>query len=679
MAVTAERVVVDLEARFADFQRQSAATADRFERQLNSMQATARRTESSINKSFSSIGNAARLLGTYLSAQKVIAWSDAYTRATNSLKVAGLEGQRLSETFNKLFGIAQRNGVAVEDLAKLFGRVTMSQKQLGITTEQVGGLTETVAAALKASGTTAASAAGSILGLNQALSQGRVQGDEFNQVLDGMPLIAQAAANGFIEAGGSIGKLKQLMEDGKISSKGLFYAIMAGSADIKDKAAKAVETYAQMWVRVENAFVNAIGKSNEMLNVSGDLSRGVDGLVQEIDKLPEALRDAADAYGQILGIIKMVAEWLPKISFRQSIAEMQALAHNAAEISRWFNETNTRDFFAGRSTGPNLRTPGDFSGGPPMGPPVPKGFVSPDAAPPGWNDPDMFPAARGTPANVPLPPARPTRTYSPISVNQYKPDGSGTDSAANKKAKATESQRYVESLKEEQAAIEAEAAALGKSNLEKQIAINLAEAGSKATDAEREQIIARTTAIEEAKNKIKEYAEAQRALETEVSFFGDSLATAFKSAILQGEKLSDVMRNLLNSLASRSIDKLFDLFFGAPGGGGGSSLVGSFVSSLLPQKAGGGTLASGQIAMVGEMGPEIIKMPRNGAVIPNHELGRMGNGGGGFTVAPVFSIDARFAQPGMEMKLQKMMISLISEFKRDLPQHFSEAQKRGGW
>lgn len=118
--------------------------------------------------------------------------------------------------------------------------------------------------------------------------------------------------------------------------------------------------------------------------------------------------------------------------------------------------------------------------------------------------------------------------------------------------------------------------------------------------------------------------------------FGSALSDAFKGMVLEGKKLDEVLRNLLNRLASRSIDKLFDLLFSAPFGGGASPFL--KLLGFGGARAGGGPVSAGQAYVVGENRPELFVPSQNGTIIPNVPRSV---GGSAFTFSPVTSIDAR--------------------------------------
>ena len=86
-----------------------------------------------------------------------------------------------------------------------------------------------------ASGTSAEAASGAFLQLSQALGSGRLQGDEFRSVAEQVPGILRLVAN---EMGVTVGQLKQLGSDGKITSDVLINALAKGFEENKDKIAE---------------------------------------------------------------------------------------------------------------------------------------------------------------------------------------------------------------------------------------------------------------------------------------------------------------------------------------------------------------------------------------------------------------------------------------------------------
>ena len=132
-------------------------------------------------------------------------------------------------------------------------------------------------------------------------------------------------------------------------------------------------------------------------------------------------------------------------------------------------------------------------------------------------------------------------------------------------------------------------------------------------------------AVERLNELDKEQIESKRRLQDAVSDIGFTFSSAFESAILSGEKLSDVLKGLARDIASVAlraavIEPLLGGVRGlfqssSTGGTGGLSL-----ESLFPGKALGGPVAAGSPYLVGEKGPELMVPGTSGTIIPNNQL-----------------------------------------------------------
>lgn len=221
---------------------------------------------------------------------------DAGTRVTNSLRVAGLEGEELTEVYNALLASAQRNAAPLEALVGLYGRAAMVQRELGASTEEMIGFTDKVAVSLRVSGRSASESSGALLQLSQALGSGVVRAEEFNSILEGALPIAQAAAAGLEEAGGSVARLRQLVVDGEVSSEAFFRAFLAGSIILDEKVAGSTLTIDQGFQRLNTTLVNAAGTFDRVTGASegagkalGAVADGIDLIVSNEERLANVL------------------------------------------------------------------------------------------------------------------------------------------------------------------------------------------------------------------------------------------------------------------------------------------------------------------------------------------------------------------------------------------------------
>lgn len=292
MADNIQTLLVSLEARISSYEREmkravgiSNKSAKGIESRFASMNRNVSNGFAGLSRGIATaFAGAAALRG----AQQLI---DASTRIENSLKVAGLAGEELGSVYDSLFTSAQRNAAPLEALVDLYGRASLVQKELGVSTEELLGFTDNVAVALRVAGKSAAESSGALLQLSQALGGGVVRAEEFNSILEGALPIAQAAAAGLGEAGGSVAKLRQLVVDGKVSSEAFFRAFEAGSSILTDKVAGAELTVSQGFIRLQNVLIDTAGKFDNATNASTRIA----GVLQQLSNAIEGAGSAADA------------------------------------------------------------------------------------------------------------------------------------------------------------------------------------------------------------------------------------------------------------------------------------------------------------------------------------------------------------------------------------------------
>lgn len=243
-----------------------------------------------VNSTFAGLGKGAFAgLAAAFSIREAQRFIDASTRINNALKVAGLSGKELDQVYISLFESAQKNAAPLEALVTLYGRASLVQKELGVSTKDLTSFTDNVALALRVSGRSAQESSGALLQLSQALGSGVVRAQEFNSMLEGALPIVQAAANGIEEAGGSVSKLRSLVNEGKVSSAAFFKGFQAGAEILNRQVAGASYTVAQGFERLQNAAIDAAKRIN-------DASGASKGAISILDTMAAVVRRLADAF-----------------------------------------------------------------------------------------------------------------------------------------------------------------------------------------------------------------------------------------------------------------------------------------------------------------------------------------------------------------------------------------------
>lgn len=215
--------------------------------------------------------------------------AETWTRFTNSLKVAGVEGNNLKVVQDQLYNSAIANGVAIEPLGTLYSRLSQSAGELGASQSQLLKFSNGVTAALRVQGGDAASASGALLQMSQALAGGVVHAEEFNSINEGARPILEAVARGSEKYGGSVAKLRAAMLDGKLSSKEFFDSFLKGSASLEAQAAKAPLTVAQAMTNLHTAFTKFVGETDATYGVTERIGQAVGTLSQNLGVLAQSI------------------------------------------------------------------------------------------------------------------------------------------------------------------------------------------------------------------------------------------------------------------------------------------------------------------------------------------------------------------------------------------------------
>lgn len=142
--------------------------------------------------------------------------------ATGDLKIAG-------QVYESLYQTALKTGTGINESAGAFVRFSIAARSIGASNSQIVQLVDTIQKAGLVSGASTAEMTAGMLQLGQALSSGRLQGDELRSVLESMPLLAEKLAK---ELGTDIAGLRAMGEAGKLTSDIVFPAILRTSAQI---------------------------------------------------------------------------------------------------------------------------------------------------------------------------------------------------------------------------------------------------------------------------------------------------------------------------------------------------------------------------------------------------------------------------------------------------------------
>ena len=290
MAAIADRVVVELELRDRAYQAQVRANEVAFRRAMqntaNAAQDAERRIRASSDGIASSLRSTAAALAAGVSAGAIARMADSYTSMQNRLKVTGLETAALADQFDKLNTVADASRSPLEAVVGTYSRLRLATEGMGFTNGEVTRTTEILSKALKASGATAQETGAALLQFGQGVGSGALQGDELRSIRENAPLVAKAIADEFNV---TIGGLKKLGEEGKLTSERVVKAVLASGQAIDAQWAKTDKTVGDALTNLQNRLIRYIGESDAVQGATLRFTQAIGLLADNLETIVPAL------------------------------------------------------------------------------------------------------------------------------------------------------------------------------------------------------------------------------------------------------------------------------------------------------------------------------------------------------------------------------------------------------
>jgi tape measure domain-containing protein len=247
-----------------------------------------------VTAGFRAAARAATALAAALSFRELVRTADTFNKIQNSLRIVTDGTEELNVANERLFEISQRTRQPLEATSELFSRASIAAGELGASQEELFRLTEITGQALAIQGGAASESAGALRQLSQSFSSGIVRAEEFNSILEGAFPLAQAAARGFGETGISVGKLRNLVVEGKVSSEEFFEAILKGGEGLEEQFAQTVPTVGQALTTLNNSFITFVGQVDAASGATESLATFIIDLAGNLGILGDAITGNLD-------------------------------------------------------------------------------------------------------------------------------------------------------------------------------------------------------------------------------------------------------------------------------------------------------------------------------------------------------------------------------------------------
>lgn len=250
-------------------------------------------------------------LGVALSIRELVQLADSFTLITNQVRLVTSSTEELVRVQRSLFEVAQSTRAPLEASAILFRRLALNADQLGLSSDELVGIVESVNQSVAITGATAREAFAGLIQLSQGLASGELRGEELRSVFEQLPGLARAIAAGL---GVTIGELRELGFAGELTAEQVVRAIQSQAPQIAEEFEKVRPTIGQAFTTLNNALLQTVGTIDQAFSSTTTFSTEVVELSKTLDQtLISAFADVIDASASLIDVSADVVEVLESI------------------------------------------------------------------------------------------------------------------------------------------------------------------------------------------------------------------------------------------------------------------------------------------------------------------------------------------------------------------------------
>ena len=262
-----------------------------------------KRMGSIVSKAFSALPMAGMVAGVALVGQEVLdlgakatAVSDKFASIKARIDLINDGSQSTASIMDKVYQASERSRGSYTDMLDSVAKLNMLAKDTFTSNDEAIRFVEQLNMQFKLSGANVNEISSAMTQLTQAMAAGRLQGDEFNSIMENAPMLAQAISQ---EMGVPIGQLKQLGSEGKITADVIKSALFNSAEETQAKFNEMPMTFQEVGQQLSNAMFQAFQPVMEELSsmtASTEFKTVIDGIVVAIQGM------AVVAKGAIAGV-----------------------------------------------------------------------------------------------------------------------------------------------------------------------------------------------------------------------------------------------------------------------------------------------------------------------------------------------------------------------------------------
>lgn len=192
------------------------------------------------------------------------------------------DGGSVSELEQKIMASAQRSRAAYLDTMQTVGKLGLMAGDAFGSNDELIAFTELMNKNFVIAGASTQEQASAMYQLTQAMSSGRLQGDEYRSIIENAPLLANAIEDYMRNVQGAEGSMKDWASEGMLTADVIKAALFSSADEVEARFAQMPMTWGQIWTNMKNKaltiFDPILTRMNEIAN-SERFDATIDGLI----------------------------------------------------------------------------------------------------------------------------------------------------------------------------------------------------------------------------------------------------------------------------------------------------------------------------------------------------------------------------------------------------------------
>lgn len=239
--------------------------------------------------------------------------TDEFTNTAARLNLINDGLQSQAELQDKIFAAAERSRGSYADMADAVAKMgSMAGEQFESNDELIA-FTELMQKGFKLGNEDTVTQQSAMRQLTQAMTSGRLQGDEFTSITEGAPVLTKAIESYMINVQKAEGTMKDWSSQGLLTADVIKNALFMAADDINSKFEGLPMTFADVWNKIKDKSTKAFGpvmeSINKIINSEGfqifinNATAGINALASGINWLINITTEYWDFIGPVLAAI----------------------------------------------------------------------------------------------------------------------------------------------------------------------------------------------------------------------------------------------------------------------------------------------------------------------------------------------------------------------------------------